>query len=462
MPKEYDAGTYPLRSPYADETTLFRILTLGEIYEIPVIAESLQELRKYIRVSDDHYDLFYRATIDRFLECVQLLPDTSGKRTRSLALEGLGRAIKAAIFTHKSYRIDELEVFALVSSALLRHIGSLVSSMEIMVSREDGECAQHFNPLYHKWGEHRETHYRVRYCVEPNLLLRQQVSLLMAQRILPELAFTWLSDHAHVFSNWLALINEDEHDAGTLGSEANLVAKAENTFLKYLYQHDLFIDDNFGDIFPLDEEDYFDESLANQLDEENPDVGSVDDETTRGDDDSEISCLCDIDEEFPLQEEMIDEISAEETVVENDPDPDMFELAELQAILEELLDDWEEEEEALTEDEQETEERDGALEAVDEQLQELDEQVDEGNQDSSENEVDPDQSDSTTEEIELSYYQDDEGSLVSAIISLWQEVPACTMLSGLLLVLLVSLFLVMTLNNDCSSSMDRHDAQIWA
>lgn len=122
----------------------------------------------------------------------------------------------------KGERADELSqvqkrwMYALFSAALLRGIGKLVTDFTIECYDGDGNHLHRYQPLEKSLLSFKGCYdYEFRE-PEPELFIKR-ATFMLAHKIMPEEGLLWLAENKAVFSVWLALLDEDERGAGSLG-----------------------------------------------------------------------------------------------------------------------------------------------------------------------------------------------------------------------------------------------------
>lgn len=112
---------------------------------------------------------------------------------------------------------QKLWLYALASASLLRGIGKLPT--EYLVALHDGssQTNKYWNPLIESLvATGRAYQYKLKKTAEKTL--RCRLTLLLARTLMPTAGFAWIADDQNVLTTWLALLDEDEEGAGTLGA----------------------------------------------------------------------------------------------------------------------------------------------------------------------------------------------------------------------------------------------------
>jgi integrating conjugative element relaxase (TIGR03760 family) len=107
--------------------------------------------------------------------------------------------------------------YALFSAALLQGIGRLFVDYKVNFYDAKGQPLKDWNPLLENMSSS-GNYYQYEFLKEPEIEFRRRLNLLMARAMMPTSGFAWISSNPEVFAVWLALLNEDEQSAGTLGA----------------------------------------------------------------------------------------------------------------------------------------------------------------------------------------------------------------------------------------------------
>src|SRR3990167_6403912 len=119
--------------------------------------------------------------------------------------------------THTYSDIQALWQYALMSASLLQGLGKLYCEFEITHYNQHGLDACIWNPLITS-PENAGKFYFYQFTSEPSIEFRQRLNLLLANILIPIEGLQWLSSNRDVMKIWLALLNEDPENAGTLGT----------------------------------------------------------------------------------------------------------------------------------------------------------------------------------------------------------------------------------------------------
>lgn len=107
--------------------------------------------------------------------------------------------------------------YALLSAALLQGIGKLFVDFKVSVFDSKGHALTDWNPLLAAMNT-AGSYFSYEFKKEPEVTFRRRINLLLAKSIVPDSGFSWIASNEEVLKVWLALLNEDERSAGTLGA----------------------------------------------------------------------------------------------------------------------------------------------------------------------------------------------------------------------------------------------------
>ena len=196
--------------------------TYSEGYLLPILAQDelllsprhrglLRQFYDLAALSQSDFDAIYGKLIQNFLEFVQIIPHKRGGVLGSLMNYGLARA--SAVF-QKYCQLQKEETtpllkFAVFSAALLKNIGRVVSRQRIILTTENGDYIEDWNPLSGSM-VHRAPYFKMYPINTQYLRIETEVTPLIARQLIPDEAFLWLSSDLSVFSDWLAALLDEE------------------------------------------------------------------------------------------------------------------------------------------------------------------------------------------------------------------------------------------------------------
>lgn len=198
-----------------------------------LVDEKRQALLHHIRHScaleDARYDSLCLSLVHNLIHYCQSLPETSNSyysQAGGLLDYALNRT-DAAVTLFQQYLImdstaevseeQKLWQYALLSAALLQGIGKLLAAYTINIYDDEGHYLKPWNPLLEHFLQS-GSYYDYQFQKETNDDFRRRLNILLARTLMPASGFAWLSSNLAVLQVWLALLNEDLYNAGTLGA----------------------------------------------------------------------------------------------------------------------------------------------------------------------------------------------------------------------------------------------------
>ncbi|MBI2786934.1 MAG: TraI domain-containing protein [Legionella longbeachae] len=112
---------------------------------------------------------------------------------------------------------QKLWQYALYSAAILKGIGKLFVDYQVHFYDGNGQLLKEWNPLLESLAS-TGVFYFHEFKKEPQIEFRRRLNLLLAKALIPGSGFAWIASNPEVLEVWLALLNEDERSAGTLGA----------------------------------------------------------------------------------------------------------------------------------------------------------------------------------------------------------------------------------------------------
>jgi hypothetical protein len=107
-------------------------------------------------------------------------------------------------------------MYALFSAALLRGIGKLITDFIIECYDQDGSHLGRYQPLNKSLLSFKGCYDYEFSEPEPDLFVKRS-TIFLAHKLMPEKGLLWIGERKAVFAVWLALLDEDERGAGSLG-----------------------------------------------------------------------------------------------------------------------------------------------------------------------------------------------------------------------------------------------------
>lgn len=192
----------------------------------------LLKMKELSGLEDSRYESLCVVLIDNLVNYCQNLPETSNSyysQAGGLVDYALNRT-EAALSLFQDFMVQEqpdllseeqkLWQYALYSAAILQGIGKLFVDYRINLFDSNGHLLQQWNPLLESL-IHTGSYYDYEFQKESDIDFRRRLNLLIARALMPVSGFTWITSNPHVLAVWLALLNEDQRSAGTLGAILN-------------------------------------------------------------------------------------------------------------------------------------------------------------------------------------------------------------------------------------------------
>ncbi|QMT58717.1 TraI domain-containing protein [Legionella sp. PC997] len=189
----------------------------------------LKKIRMLSALETARYDSLCAILIDNIVHYCQNLPETANSyysQQGGLVDHALNRT-EAALSLFQEFMIQDqpellseeqkLWQYALFSAALLQGIGKLFVDYRVSFYDTNGQFLKEWNPLLESMTT-TGIYYFYEFEKEPEIEFRRRLNLLLARTIMPGSGFAWIASNSEVLAVWLALLNEDERSAGTLGA----------------------------------------------------------------------------------------------------------------------------------------------------------------------------------------------------------------------------------------------------
>lgn len=189
----------------------------------------LKKMRVLSGLETSRYDGLCGTLLDNLVHYCQNLPETTHSyysQQGGLVDHALNRTEAALSLFQEFMLLEQPEAmseeqklwqYALYSAALLQGIGKLYSDYRIGLYDTNGQFLKEWNPLLESM-MNTGVYYFYEFQKEPEVELRRRLNLLIARTLMPVSGFNWIASNAEVLAVWLALLNEDEGSAGTLGA----------------------------------------------------------------------------------------------------------------------------------------------------------------------------------------------------------------------------------------------------
>lgn len=192
-------------------------------------SDLIHKMRELTHLEAPRYESLCTVLIENLINYCQNLPATNNSyfsQPGGLVDYALQRT-EAALSLFKEFLVlDQPEVlseeqklwqYALYSAAILQGIGALFVDFRVNLLDSEHQLLEPWNPLIEPLN-HRGNYYHYEFKAEPETAFRRRLNLLLAKALMPDSGFAWISSHPQILAVWLALLNEDEGSAGTLGA----------------------------------------------------------------------------------------------------------------------------------------------------------------------------------------------------------------------------------------------------
>ncbi|MGC1183318.1 conjugal transfer nickase/helicase domain-containing protein [Legionella sp.] len=210
----------------------------------------VKKMRDLSHLETSRYESLCHTLIENLILSCQNLPETANSyysQPGGLVDHALNRT-EAALSLFQEFMVQEqpdsfseeqkLWQYALFSAAILQGIGKIFVDYRVNLFDVNGHFLKEWNPLLESMGNIGQ-YYFYEFQKEPEIEFRRRINLLLAKTLMPASGFAWIASHGEVLSVWLALLNEDERSAGTLGAlliRADALA-IQRYFTEFLHRH---------------------------------------------------------------------------------------------------------------------------------------------------------------------------------------------------------------------------------
>ena len=189
----------------------------------------LQKMKDLSGLEASHYESLCGVLIENLVNYCQSLPETNNSyysQPGGLVDHALNRT-EAALSLFQEFMVLEqpdllseeqkLWQYALYSAAILQGIGKLFVDYRINLFDSNGQLLKQWNPLLESL-VHTGSYYNYEFQKESDIEFRRRLNLLIARTLMPVSGFAWIASNPQILAVWLALLNEDQRSAGTLGA----------------------------------------------------------------------------------------------------------------------------------------------------------------------------------------------------------------------------------------------------
>jgi integrating conjugative element relaxase (TIGR03760 family) len=189
----------------------------------------LKKIRELTGLESARYESLCSILIDNLVHYAQNLPETRNSyysHPGGVVDYALNRT-EAALELFQEFIVQaqpdtlseeqKLWQYALYSAAILKGIGKLFIDYKVTFYDAKGQFLKEWNPLLESMSG-TGIYYFFEFEKESDVEFRRRLNLLMAKTLMPASGYAWLASNSDVLAVWLALLNEDEASAGTLGA----------------------------------------------------------------------------------------------------------------------------------------------------------------------------------------------------------------------------------------------------
>ncbi|WP_199744208.1 TraI domain-containing protein [Legionella sp. km772] len=191
----------------------------------------LEKMNTYSVLEPSRYESLCSTLIDNLVSYCQSLPESANNyyaQPGGLVDHALNRT-EAALGLFQEFMVVEQDAvseeqklwqYALYSAALLQGIGKLFIDYRVNLFDINGQLLKQWNPLLESL-VNIGTYYNYEFQKDSDADFRRRLNLLLAKALMPPSGFSWIASNQQVLAVWLALLNEDQRSAGTLGAILN-------------------------------------------------------------------------------------------------------------------------------------------------------------------------------------------------------------------------------------------------
>lgn len=210
------------------------ILTAEQLLKNQRYEKLLTQCEQLMEFTPQQSEAYLIPLIQSFVEFVQNLPETrnsyyakpGGFISHALVRTASALSMCRAYFTANAQdktktRLSSQEMlwmYALFSAGIFNGVGKVFSDFTIDLYDESNKFMQQWNPFEGNMFELRAHNYDYDFEEARHIdLFSRRVSVLLAKQLMPFEGFSWLSSDKEVLSFWLALLEDNQRDSGTLG-----------------------------------------------------------------------------------------------------------------------------------------------------------------------------------------------------------------------------------------------------
>jgi integrating conjugative element relaxase (TIGR03760 family) len=205
--------------------------------------ELIHKIRDFSGLEAAGYESLWATLIDNLVHYCQYLPESINSyyaQPGGLVDYALNRT-EVALDLFQEFMIHDKDAglseeqklwqYALFSAAILQGIGKLFIDYQVNLYDHNRHLLKSWNPLIESL-VHVGRYYDYEFQKDSDIEFRRRLNLLMAKALMPASGFDWIASNPEVLAIWLALLNEDQRGAATLGA---LLIRAEAIAIQRYY-----------------------------------------------------------------------------------------------------------------------------------------------------------------------------------------------------------------------------------
>jgi hypothetical protein len=167
----------------------------------------IDEIRVRVGLSNDEFEVLYQGFLDRFAEFVQLMPVKPTARLGTLLNDGLLRGINCLHYLVENHKdADDVEYYAMFTAAVLYDVATSLIKQRVFITEEGGT---HITDWIFSKGNLREQSakwYKIFPYKASYVRLRDPITVLLAEQIMPPEGYRWITSYWSVFVDWLEVL----------------------------------------------------------------------------------------------------------------------------------------------------------------------------------------------------------------------------------------------------------------
>jgi hypothetical protein len=210
------------------------LFSAEKLLKSPKYQKLIEQCEQLLEFTPEQRDVYLMPLIHSFVECVQNLPETrnsyyskpGGFIAHALVRTATALSMCRAYFSanakdknNTSLSTQEmLWMYALFSAGIFNGIGKIFSDLVVEVYDDTGKHLDRWNPFNGSMLGLKAYSYDYDFEEAQHIdLFSRRVSVLLAKQLMPSQGFAWISSDKEVLSFWLALLEDNQRDSGTLG-----------------------------------------------------------------------------------------------------------------------------------------------------------------------------------------------------------------------------------------------------